>query len=129
MVTNDSVVRTYNVQLRDGSINEKLTWTFSLTQLTLATLTLKFKTVTIATIVPAGQIASVASAFTSRFNLSWVPQSQSTATLIIFKVSTIDEGVFSCELNTVTTTWKRDIDVTVVGKFIKVIPLERTVVS
>lgn len=56
---------------------------------------------------------------TDRFNFIWIP---TIATLIIFNVTTDDSGQeLSCEVLSVdgsgASTWKRKIQVTVLGKF------------
>ena len=118
-VSDHTIVHTNSTQLRKGSTNVHLNWEFSLTsELNHILTTLKFDDVSVGTILPSGAAATNA-AFSSRFNISWVAP---LATLIIFNVSTADEGLFSCELNTfegaTNKFWRRKIDVSVVGKLI-----------
>ena len=119
-VTNHTIVHTNSTKLRKGSTNVHLNWEFSLTsELNLILVTLKFDSGTVGTIVPSSGAAAADAAVTSRFNVSWVAQ---RATLSIFNVATADEGLFTCELNTfegiTNKIWKRNIDVSVVGKLI-----------
>ena len=119
-VADPTIVHTNSTKLRKGSTNVHLNWEFSLaSELNLLFITLKFDSSTAGTIVPSSGTAIADAAFASRFNVSWVPQH---ATLSIFNVSTADEGLFACELNTLevatSKVWKRNIDVSVVGKFI-----------
>ena len=114
---------THSIRLVEGSINEPLSWNFSLIDLTLLSLTLKLGDATAARIIPSADATEVDGSFTSRFSLSWIPQN---VTLNIFSVTTADEGVFTCELfvrptrGGNTQTWKRNIKVTVVGKLITI---------
>lgn len=89
----------------------------------MVSLTLKFNGDTAANVVPLAGLSDVTEAYTSRFDLNWIPNN---VTLNIFTVRTGDEGVFGCELLVQTTggsskTWKRNIEVTVVGKLITII--------
>ena len=118
-VSDHTIVHTNSTQLRKGSTNVYLNWEFSLTsELNHILTTLKFDGNSVGSILPSGAAATDPS-FSSRFNISWVAP---LATLIIFNVSTADEGLFSCELNTfegaTNKFWKRNIDVSVVGKLI-----------
>ena len=118
-VTNHNLIaHTNSTKLRQGSANVHLNWEFSLTsELNLILVTLKFDSLTVGTIVPSSGAAAADAAVTSRFNVSWVAQ---RATLSIFDVTTADEGLFTCELNTfegsTNKIWRRSIDVSVVGK-------------
>ena len=117
-VTDPAEDLTHNIQLRKGSSNEPLRWNFSLIELTLVTITLKFNGATAATIVPAAGLFAVDAAFTSKFRLSGIPNN---VTLNILTVTAAAEGIFRCELVVSPTgggskTWKRNIKVTVVGK-------------
>ena len=121
-VTDPTEDLTHNIRLREGSSNEPLRWKFSLTNLTLVSVTLRFNGAAAASIIPTAGLAQVQEAYTSRFSLSWIPNN---VTLNIFTVTTGDEGVFRCELlvrdtEGGTKTWKRSINVTVVGKLIGV---------
>ena len=60
---------------------------------------------------------SVANGFKDRFNVTWIP---SKITLTVFNVTTDDEDVFDCKVDSFdgvgVNTWKRKIQPTVVGK-------------
>ena len=117
-VTDPTIVHTNSTKLRKGSTNVHLNLEFSLaSELNLLFITLKFEGITVGTIVPSSDTAAGDAAFASRFIVSWVAQ---RATLSIFNVTTADEGLFACELNTfevaTSKVWKRNIDVSVVGK-------------
>lgn len=117
-VTDPTLVHTNRTKLRKGSTNVHLNWEFSLmSELNLILVTIRLEGTSVGTIVPLTGDASPGAAFTSRFNVSWVAQ---VATLTIFNVTSADEGLFTCELNTfeagTNKVWKRNIDVSVVGK-------------
>ena len=74
--------------------------------------TLQFDGSGVGTVSSSG-VVNLNPVFTSRFNVSWV---SGHVTLIIFNVSTSDEGVFSCLLTDISgNEWKRNIQVTVEG--------------
>ena len=57
----------------------------------------------------------MAAAVTSKVNVTWV---SGQITLIIFNVTTADEGVYSCEMTSAEAKeWKRNIKVEVVGNY------------
>ena len=119
-VTDPTLVHTNSTKLRTGSTNVYLNWEFSLTsELFLVSVTLKLDGTSVGTILPSTGAAAPSASFTSRFNVSWVAQ---VATLIIFNVTSADEGLFTCELNAfegaTNKVWNRNIDVSVVGKHI-----------
>ena len=117
-VTDNTIVHTNSTKLRKGSTNVHLNWEFSLTsELDLFLVTLRLDGTSVGTIRPSTGAAAPSASFTSRFDVSWVAQH---ATLTIFNVTTADEGLFTCELNTfegvANKIWNRNIDVSVVGK-------------
>ena len=112
------MVHTNNIQLYKGSINKRLNWTFTLAQDPVLVL-LQLGGDSVATIVPSTSLVRVLSPFTSKVNVTWV---SGQITLIIFNVTTGDEGVYSCELTVSVNAWKRNIKVEVVGNY-KVIVL------
>ena len=119
-VTDSTLVHTNSTKLRKGSTNVHLNWEFSLTsELNLILVTIRLDGTSVGAIVPSTGDASPGAGFTSRFNVSWVAQ---VATLTIFNVTSADEGLFTCELNTfeagTNKIWRRNIDVSVVGKHI-----------
>ena len=68
-------------------------------------------------IAPVYDIAEVLAGYKDRFSVSWLNPEK--ATLIIFNVSTADEGEFACKVKTLgggTKIWTRKIQVTVIGK-------------
>ena len=114
------MVHTNNVQLYKGSINKRLNWTFTLAQDPIS-ISLEFDLgTTLATVVSATLLVRVHSPFNSKVNVTWV---SGQITLIIFNVTTADEGVYSCEMTSANAKkWKRNIKVEVVGNY-KVIVL------
>ena len=118
-VTDAQLVHTNNIQLYTGSINKSLNWTFSLAQDPIV-ISLRLNGSGVASIVTSTASVLVAPAFTSRVYVTWVT---GQVTMIIFNVTAADEGVFSCQLTTVSANvWKRNIKVAVVGNY-KVIVL------
>ena len=107
------MVHTNSIQLYEGSNNELLNWRFTLEQgFNLFSVILQFDGSGVATVSSSGDV-NPNPVFTSRFNVSWV---SGHVALVIFNVSTSDEGVFSCQLIDVSgNQWKRNIQVAVVG--------------
>ena len=114
------MVHTSYIQLYEGSTNQPLNWSFSLELETLLLVTLSFDSSVIATIDPLTGGVSVTPAFTSRVNVTWV---NGNVTLIIFNVTSADEGVYSCEL-TGSNSWTRNIRVATVGNLIHTLYIE-----
>ena len=113
------MVHTNNTLLYIGTRNKRLDWTFNLAQDPIAVL-LRLDDASVATIAPSAPLVTVTQPFTSRVNVTWV---SGHITLIIFNVTTADEGVISCGLTAVSgNAWKRNIKVAVVGNY-KVIVL------
>jgi len=79
----------------------------------------KFNDSVIGGVSPQGQ-PGLASAFTERFKFIWIPSER--ATLIIFNVTTVENGTFSCVVtafdsaNFASKTWTNKIQVKVFGK-------------
>ena len=93
-----------------------LSWNFSLTSVTLFSVTIKFDSDTLVVSGPGGSGATVATAFKDKFNFTWISQ---RLTLVIFNVTAAYEkskGEFSCELATNEGAWIRKIQVKIVGK-------------
>ena len=93
-----------------------LSWNFSLTSVTLFSVTLKFDTDTLVTSGPGGAGATVATAFKDKFNFTWISQ---RLTLVIFNVTAAydeSKGEFSCHLATSQGGWIRKTQVKIVGK-------------
>jgi len=104
-------------QLRKGSTNVQLRWSFSVTPVPI-TIDLTLNGKKIAFVAPLSGDAGPVLGSEGRFNVTWISQ---RATLIIFNVTEDDDGEFGCELNTfqggANKIWKRKIKVDVVGKF------------
>ena len=106
------------VQVYEGS-SVTLNWNFSLSVGLGIGFIIKFNTVVIVNIGRDGSAAGpIKAEFQKRFNVSATPQ---TASLSISPVTIADDksiGEFSCELNDGNgDTWKRAIQVQVIGKF------------
>ena len=112
-VTDHNLVHTNSIQLHEGSNDKVLNWRFTLEQgFNLVLVYLQFDGSGVATVSSSG-VVNLNPVFTSRFNVSWV---SGHVTLVIFNVSTADEGVFTCQLTDVSANqWKRNIQVAVVG--------------
>ena len=112
-VTDHTLVQTNSIQLHEGSNDQVLNWRFTLQQgFNLVFRSLQFGNSGVATVSSSGMV-NPNPVFTSRFNVSWV---SGHVTLVIFNVSTSDEGVFTCQLTDVSgNQWKRNIQVAVVG--------------
>lgn len=109
------MVHTNNIQLYIGSSDELLNWKFSLAQDPVS-VALQLGGSSVDIIAPYTPSVTVTPAFTPRFNVSWVT---GHVTLMIYNVTTSDEGVFSCQVSDATSgnIWKRNIKVTVVGNY------------
>ena len=93
-----------------------LSWNFSLTSVTLFSVTIKFDIDALVVSGPGGSAATVATASKDKFNFTWISQ---RLTLVIFNVTAAYEeskGKFSCELTTSEGGWIRKIQVKIVGK-------------
>ena len=93
-----------------------LSWNFSLTSVTLFSVTIAFDTDTLALSGPGGSAARVEDAFKDKFNFTWISQ---RLTLVIFNVTAAydeSEGQFICKLFTAEGAWIRKIQVKIVGK-------------
>ena len=111
-------MRTVDRNLTEGFMRE-LTWNFSLSAgSSIITVTIEYKSGTaIATYIQQTQAVTVAEGLMDRFNLTWIP---TKATLIMFNVTSDDNAEFTCTVLSVggsgASTWKRKIQVTVLGK-------------
>ena len=116
-----NVIRTYSTSLLEGATNVELNWNFSLTQdITFVVLQLQLGSDTVATIILSGQ-SGISESFSGRVNVRWIPQKVS---LTILKVSTLDDGVFTCAVTTIgggSKVWRRKIKVTVLGEVVSTI--------
>ena len=108
------MVHTNDIQLYKGSINKRLNWTFTLAQDPISII-LKFDLSSVATVIPSTPLVRVVSPFNAKVNVTWV---SGQFTLIIFNVTTADEGVYSCQMTSANAKeWKRNIKVEVVGNY------------
>ena len=113
-------VHTSKIQFYEGSINEQLNWRFSVTQ-TVQVVTLELDdTNVVATITPSTKEVFVSQDFTSRVNVTWAT---GHVTVVIYKVTTSDKGVFSCQLIVPGNVWRSNIEVAVLGKVIVLLVL------
>ena len=114
----NNIVRTYNTSLLEGSTNVELNWNFSLTKdLNFIVLNLRLGSDLVATVPENGQ-SDISLDFRGRVNVTWIPK---RVRLIILKVSTQDDGEFSCVVTTTgggSKEWRRKINVAVVGEFV-----------
>ena len=114
-ISDSQEVHTSKIQFYEGSINEQLNWRFSATQ-TVQFVTLELDgTNVVANILPSTEEVVVGKDFTSRFNITWAA---GHITLVIYKVTTSDKGVFSCQLNVPGNAWRSNMEVVVLGKVI-----------
>ncbi|XP_068686967.1 fibroblast growth factor receptor 4-like isoform X2 [Montipora foliosa] len=115
-ITDVAITSSTNTSLTKGFINEELSCNFSLTaDLSIITVTMNFEADTIATYVPSTPELSIDVRFASRFNATWIP---SKMALIVFNVTTADEGEYRCAVLTLgggIKTWIRTIQVAVLG--------------
>ena len=116
------------VQVYEGS-SVTLNWNFSLSVGLGLGFIIKFNTVGIVNIGRDGSAAGpIKAEFQKRFSVSATPQS---ASLSISPVTTADDkfnGEFSCELNDANgDTWKRAIQVQVIGKLESVVDFKKGV--
>ena len=116
------------VQVYEGS-SVTLNWNFSLSVGLGIGFFIKFNTVGIVSIGKDGSAAGpIRAEFQKRFSVSATPQS---ASLSISPVTIADDkfnGEFSCELNDANgDTWKRAIQVQVIGKLESVVDFKKGV--
>ncbi|XP_015761595.1 PREDICTED: protein CEPU-1-like [Acropora digitifera] len=112
-VTDPRVTSKTNETLTKGSFNEELTCGFSLTaDLSVITVTINLGITSIVTYIASSTLL-LDPRFASRFNASWIP---TQLTLIVFNVTTADEGVYSCKVFTAGGTWIREFKVTVLDQ-------------
>ena len=116
------------VQVYEGS-SVTLNWNFSLSVGLGIGFFIKFNTVGIVNIGKDGSAAGpIKAEFQKRFSVSATPQS---ASLSISPVTIADDkfnGEFSCELNDANAdTWKRAIQVQVIGKLESVVDFKKGV--
>ena len=116
-MTHSANIPEVNTTLTKGFPDEELSCSFSLSaDLTLITVSMKFKGSSIANFVQFHQALSVQSGSESRFNVTWVPNKM---TLHWFNVTFADEGEYRCEVLSVgalVETWARTIQVSLLGK-------------
>ena len=116
-ISDSQEVHTSRTQFYEGSINEQLNWRFSATQ-TVQFVTLRLDDTVVANILPSTEEVTVSKDFTSRFNITWAT---GHITVVMYKVTTSDKGVFSCQLSVPGNVWRSNIQVVVLGKVIVII--------
>ncbi|XP_068686976.1 tyrosine kinase receptor Cad96Ca-like isoform X2 [Montipora foliosa] len=113
----DVVEHLNSTKLIEGTINATLSWQFSLSEFTFESLTITFDGTAIAGVQSSGQ--GVNSGFKDKYELNWILGSQ-RVTLVIFQVTTAENGTFTCEVSAQTvgaftaTRWRSNIQVDVV---------------
>ncbi|XP_067031184.1 uncharacterized protein [Acropora muricata] len=114
IVTDVTVTFTSSKILTKGSLNEELSFNFSLTaDLAIVSVTIQFDGNVVATYFPGFETVTVESAYFSRFNATWVP---TKLTLIVLNVTSADKGQYRCDVLTIggrINLWKRIIEVEV----------------
>ena len=114
-VSDYNEVHTSKIQFYEGSINEQLNWRFSATQTVQFVNLVLDDTNVVANILPSTKEVTVSKDFTSRFNITWAT---GHITVVMYKVTTSDKGVFSCRLSVPGSVWRSNIQVVVLGKLI-----------
>ncbi|XP_068733579.1 hemicentin-1-like [Montipora capricornis] len=113
-ITDVAITSSTNKNLTKGFINEEISCNFSLTaDLSVLSVAMSFEGDTVATYVRSPPELSVDVRFASRFNATWIPTKM---TLIVFNVTTADEGEYRCSVLTSgggIKTWVRIIEVAV----------------
>ncbi|XP_044180336.1 hemicentin-1-like isoform X3 [Acropora millepora] len=114
IVTDVTVTFTSSKILTKGSLNEELSFNFSLTaDLAIVSVTIQLDGNVVATYFPSLATVTVESPYFSRFNATWVP---TKLTLIVLNVTSADKGQYRCEVLTTgggINRWKRIIEVEV----------------
>ena len=116
------------VQVYEGS-SATLNWNFSLSEGLGLGFSIKFSTINIVSIGKDGSLASsIKAEFQERFSVSATPQSASLSISPITIADDKSNGEFSCELNDAKSgTWKRAIQVQVIGKLESVVDFKKGV--
>ena len=108
-----------NRQLREGNINVTLSWQFDLTELSFHSLVILFDGTTIAGVKSSGFGSQPG--FEKQFGIDW-SANQNFVKLIIFNVTTEENGIFTCRVAAHPMTgfgsfqFKSNVQVDVVGK-------------
>ena len=121
-VSDSQEVHTSKIQFYEGSINEQLNWRFSATQTVQFVTLVLDDTNAVVNILPSTGEVTVSKDFTSRVNVTWVT---GHITIVIYKVTTSDKGVFSCQLSVPGNVWRSNIEVVVLGKVIIIIIIHK----
>ena len=116
------------VQVYEGS-SVTLNWNFSLSVGLGIGFIIKFNTVGIVSIGRDGSAAGpIKAEFQKRFSVSATPQSASLSISPVTIADDTSNGEFSCELNDANgDTWKRAIQVQVIGKLESVVDFKKGV--
>ena len=108
------VHRNYTRLIKD-TINASLSWYFSLSGLTLASVNLKLETDTIAEV--NNQKQEVSEGYKDKYAINWIPKQR--ITLVIFKVTNEHNATFACEVLATGNgfaVWRSEVQVDVVGR-------------
>ncbi|XP_015777830.1 PREDICTED: uncharacterized protein LOC107355763 [Acropora digitifera] len=82
-------------QLVEGTINATLSWHFGLTELIFKSLLIFFEGNSVARV--SSSVNGTPPSYANRFGLDWIPN-QNLVKLLIFNVTTEDNGTFSCRV-------------------------------
>ena len=93
--TRDPVKHFSDKQLFEGTINATLTWHFGSTELNFKSLIIRFERKSVARI--SSSVTGTPPDYVNRFGLDWIPN-QNLVKLVIFNVTTEDNGTFSCQV-------------------------------
>ena len=113
--TSDASVRTTIQQVIIGSSVAQLAWNFTFSGETLDRVTFKIGATRIGRKSSSGIAIDPILNFQEHFDIS----SSDPATLIIYNATEADEVVFSCIVETNIKEWTDEIEVQIVGKFMK----------
>lgn len=105
--------RTTIQQVLDGPGEVHLKWEYTLTDETVDRVMWRKDGLPIARKLSSGVVIILSSNFQEHFNISRTEQ----ATLIIYNVSLADGAVFRCTVETLSTEWSDEIQVSVVCKY------------
>ena len=108
------VHRNYTRLIKD-TINASLSWYFSLSGLTLASVNLKLETDTIAEV--NNQKQEVSEGYKDKYAINWIPKQR--ITLVIFKVTNEHNATFVCEVlgtGNGFAIWRSEVQVDVFGR-------------
>ena len=82
-------------QLFEGTINATLSWHFGLTELIFNSFIISFEGNSVARVTSS--LVAIRPPYANRFGLDWIPN-QNLVKLLIFNVTTDENGTFSCKV-------------------------------